>query len=119
MADRDSRKGRPKEVRAPRFQIEMPIRFRQEPGANWQEGTTMNISRSGVLFLAEDLMEVNSLLELSFTLPMEFGGNAGAVVFCKGQIVRTVLPAATDARPALAARILAYHFAREEGGFDA
>ena len=105
--------------RAQRFAIQMPLRYRRSGEVAWHEGKTENISRSGVLFQAEELLEMNTPVELSFALPVEVGGEAGAVVFCQSQIVRTVLPPATDARPALAALIRSYEFLRGPDAPDA
>lgn len=98
--------------RAQRFAIQMPVRYRPVENINWLEGKVENISRSGMLFRAEQLVEVNTPVEMCFELPMEAGGETGAQVICRGKIVRTILPAASDAPPALAAKILDYHFVR-------
>jgi len=99
-------------ARAQRFAIQMPLRYRAMGEIVWHAGSTENISRSGVLFQAEELMEVNTPLDMSFALPAEIGGEGGAQVLCRGRVVRTVLPLTTDALPALAARILDYRFVR-------
>ena len=101
--------------RAPRFSIQIPLRYRPSGEIGWSEGRTENISRSGVLFEAEQIIGVETRVEISLMLPMEIAGEAGAEVVCRGQIVRTVLPPATDAPPELAARILDYRFVREQG----
>lgn len=100
-------------LRAQRFAIQMPLRYRASGEAEWLEGETEDISRTGVLFRALDILEDNTPVEFTFALPAEVGGETGATVFCHGQIVRTVLPATSDAAPALAARILDYRFTRE------
>jgi hypothetical protein len=99
-------------TRAQRYPIQVALRYRTASESEWHRGQTENISRSGVLFQADRVLEVNTPVELSFPLPVEVGGEPGALVFCEGRIVRTVLPATTDARPALAAKILDFLFVR-------
>ena len=55
--------------RATRVLLRLPVRYRVVGATDWREGKTENISRSGVLFLADDLIAVDSEVELSFTLP--------------------------------------------------
>jgi hypothetical protein len=52
-------------ARAPRFRVEVPLRYRPLGSTRWQVGRIENISRSGVLFRAPDPMEVNTRLEMS------------------------------------------------------
>jgi len=49
-------------------------------------------------------------------LPAEFGGQTGALVVCRGEVVRTPLPPAENAPKALAATILDYTFVRGANG---
>ena len=94
-----------KPSRAPRLHLEIPLSFRFPGGHSWFKAETKNISLTGVLFHAGENMEVNMPIEMRFEQPVEIGGTGG-VVICQGEIVRTVLPAQTDARPAFAAKIL-------------
>lgn len=102
-------------MRASRFPIEMRLRYRPSGEVGWTEGKTVNISRSGVLFEADELLEVDTPIEMSFDIPIEIGGaaGAGAEIACRGQVVRTILPPATDAPPAVAATIAEYRFVRK------
>lgn len=96
--------------RAQRFTLQMPVRYRR-PGENsWHIGTTENISRSGVLFRADDVLEPYTQLEINLVLPVEIAGLAAAEVVCRGEVVRSVQPPAPEGGPAMAARILQYHF---------
>jgi PilZ domain-containing protein len=101
-------------VRAPRFSIEIPFYFRRRGETSWQEGMTDNISRSGVLFRTTDMLEENTPVDMQFTLPVEVSGQPGALVACRGQIVRTVPADSPDALPALAATIARYRFVRRK-----
>jgi hypothetical protein len=102
-------------VRAPRFSIEVPFYFRQSGESSWREGMTDNISRSGVLFRTPEMLEESTLLEMHFALPLEVSGQPGALVACRGRIVRTVPADSPDALPAMAATISRYRFVRRKG----
>jgi len=96
--------------RAQRFTLQMPVRYRRPGEHSWHVGTTENISRSGVLFRADDVLEPYTQLEINVVLPVEIAGLAAAEVVCRGEVVRSVQPPAPEGGPALAARILQYHF---------
>ena len=97
--------------RASRVPIEFTLRYRPGGEVGWSEARTINISRSGVLFEAEESLEIDTPIEMNFDMPPEFGGAAGIVVTCRGKVVRTILPPSTDAPPAVAATIEEYRFA--------
>jgi PAS domain S-box-containing protein len=96
--------------RAPRFQLHLPLKYRRLDEEKWHDGETRNISRSGLLFQAEDFLQPNVQLEINLVLPAEIAGLSPTEVVCRGQIVRTVKSAGEEMHPALAAKILQYHF---------
>ena len=96
--------------RAQRFQLHLPLRYRRLGESNWHEGKTENISRSGMLFQADEPLQPSALLEINLVLPQEIAGLSETEVVCRGEVVRTVLPNGGTVTPALAARILQYHF---------
>jgi PAS domain S-box-containing protein len=107
-------------TRAQRFQIQLPLRYRRVGERQWHPGTTENISRSGMLFKieqrqteelkTEELLQPSSQLEISLVLPSEIAGLSETEVVCRGEVVRTIEPHGETLSPALAARILQYHF---------
>jgi len=97
-------------ARAPRFQLHLPLKYRRLDEERWHDGETRNISRSGLLFQAEDLLQPNVQLEINLVLPAEIAGLSPTEVVCRGEIVRTVQSAGEQLPPALAAKILQYHF---------
>src|SRR5580704_9479004 len=97
-------------ARAQRFQLHLPLRYRRIGEAEWHVGKTENISRSGLLFQADDALQPNSQLEINLVLPAEIAGLSGTEVVCRGEVVRTIEPQGKTINPALAARILQYHF---------
>jgi PAS domain S-box-containing protein len=96
--------------RAQRFHLHLPLKYRRLDEEKWHDGETRNISRSGLLFQAEDLLQPNVILEINLVLPAEIAGLSPTEVVCRGEVVRTVRPNGTQMPPALAAKILQYHF---------
>ncbi len=95
--------------RARRFDLHLPLKYRQVGEQHWRQGTTENISRSGMLFSAEEMISPNAQLEIYLVLPVEVAGVAAEVV-CRGQVVRSKRPGESRTSPALAAKILQYRF---------
>ena len=96
--------------RAQRFQLHLPLKYRRVDENHWHDGETKNISRSGLLFQAEDFLPPSVVLEINLVLPAEIAGLSPTEVVCRGEVVRTVQPAGEAMPPALAARILQYRF---------
>ena len=98
--------------RARRFNLHLPLRYRPLGEQSWRPGTTENISRSGLLFQAQELLRPSMQLEISLVLPAEIAGLAATEVICRGEVVRSVGPQehGHGVTPALAAKILQYHF---------
>ncbi|HXZ41331.1 MAG TPA: ATP-binding protein [Terriglobales bacterium] len=103
-------KGKPSPFRAQRFKLNLPLRYRPIGQREWRVGTTENISRSGLLFRAEELVSPNVQLEINLVLPAEIAGLAATEVMCRGEVVRAVEAETPAMSPALAAKILQYHF---------
>ncbi len=98
--------------RAPRFALQLPLQYRLRGMEKWSQGTTQNISRSGLLFYAEQPLEPNTALEISFVLKPDAGRVTLPHVVCYGEVVRRELYEWPEIRPAVAARILNYKFTR-------
>jgi CheY-like chemotaxis protein len=96
--------------RARRFNLHLPLRYRPLGEKSWRKGTTENISRSGLLFQAQELLNPNAQVEISLVLPPEIAGLAATEVVCRGEVVRSVGGEGRGVNPALAAKILQYHF---------
>jgi len=97
-------------ARAQRFQLHLPLRYRRLGETQWHVGTTENISRSGLLFQTDDILQPSVQLEINLVLPAEIAGLSGTEVVCRGEVVRTIERKGETMSPALAARILQYHF---------
>jgi hypothetical protein len=96
--------------RARRFYVHVPLRYRRLGETQWHLGKTENISRSGMLFEADEVLQPKAQVEINLVLPAEIAGLSATEVLCRGEVVRTVEHRGTAVNPALAARILQYHF---------
>ena len=99
-------------TRAPRYSLQMEIRYRPCEEEAWDVGATENISRSGVLFKAKSLVEPGTPIEVILALPAEIGGAPGAHIACLGRVVRALQRESAPGSPSLAVKILEFHFVR-------
>ena len=106
-------------LRARRFNLHLPLRYRPLGEKDWRAGKTENISRSGMLFQAQESLRPASQVEISLVLPPEIAGLAATEVLCRGEVVRTIemQEQGQVMAPALAAKILQYRF--QYGGHTA
>ena len=109
-------KGKVAPFRAQRFALHLPLKYRQLGEQDWRVGTTENISRSGLLFRAEEPLSPKVQLEINLVLPAEIAGLTAAEVVCRGEVVRMVESDTPSVTPALAAKILQYHFQHGQMG---
>ncbi len=77
--------------RAQRFALEIPVRYREKDAVDWQEGTTVNVSASGILFRAAKSLKPRTVLDVALTLPVAISGEGAAEIGCRGTVVREAL----------------------------
>ena len=53
---------------------------------HWQDGRTINISRTGILFQADERIPADAVLDIRISFPLK------AMLSCQGSIVRTEEP---------------------------
>lgn len=94
--------------RATRYPLSTPVLYRLAGAAEWQEGRTVNVSRTGVLFETPTALEADTRVEFILLLP-SLGLPGRSRVQCQGRIVRRVAQP-SDTGCALAATIDAYDF---------
>jgi hypothetical protein len=101
-------------ARAHRFALDLRLRYRSPGEKQWHEGRTENISRSGVLFRTEEVLDIGTEIEMTFVLPTPAAPAAPAApaILCRGRVVRTILPGGDERRPGLAVTISRYRFQR-------
>ena len=78
----------------------------------WATGTTVNISRSGVIFEGERSMDREAAIELVLTLPVDLAD--GARVVARGEVVRAAAQGGADVQRTFAATIADDSFVRDE-----
>jgi hypothetical protein len=106
----------PKEAsRARRYEIGTVIRYRVRGERDWQEGTTENISISGVLIRTARALKPDTAIEMRFFLPVELQGECAAEVFCRGLVVRSSQSSGLGGEVTIAARIVHSRFLRQMG----
>ena len=95
--------------RAQRFPIHVPIQYHECDKGDWHEGTTVNISRTGILFQTDSDIPPQTELEFRLLFPAEVTGTSAMNVICWGPAVRK----AEEAPPGnvmIAAAIQRYRF---------
>ncbi len=97
-------------IRAQRFAIKAPLRYRKAGETLWSEGKIENISRSGMLFRGHGALPLETRVHISFLLPVGWAAEGGAQVTCECIIVRLASP--TEG-PGFAATICGYEIARQ------
>jgi hypothetical protein len=98
-------------MRASRFPLHLPLRYRSLGDDQWRVGTTENISYSGVLFRVSDALQIGAQVELRLGLPGAPAASTTAEVSCLGRVVRTAV-SADDRSVDLAVAIDDYDFVR-------
>jgi PilZ domain len=99
--------------RATRFPIRTAFRYRFRGESNWHEGTTINISRTGVLFRSKCEMTPRTILEMCITFPPEMTGQLQTRIICLGPVVRREAPIKPEVHSNVAAAILNYRFSHD------
>jgi hypothetical protein len=82
--------------------------------SEWADGTTENISRSGVLFWVASPMEVDVPVEIGLVL-VPVPADRDPQVLCRAKVVRSIDPTPEAPRTSIAARIWDYRFGAEDG----
>jgi hypothetical protein len=98
--------------RARRFALYLPVYFRQPRSSTWLEGTTENISYTGVLFRSPYPMVPETALELRLQLATGAKLNHASEIRCKGAVVRVEQRNAPETPIALAVAISDYRIVR-------
>ncbi|HJZ77999.1 MAG TPA: PilZ domain-containing protein [Vicinamibacterales bacterium] len=108
--DADVKTNGRRRIRARRYDVHTPVRYRTDSNENWHSAETKNVSRSGVLLRTDELLDLDMPIELILDLPTVITGEPAATVLCHGRVVR--VGHATDERPLVAAEFSSYRFVR-------
>ncbi len=110
LQDAPAHEGKAFVTRAPRFPIQAPLQYRESGEQTWHSGMTVNISRSGILFSAEEPLDPQTVLEMRIAFPPELTGEYETNVVCWGPVVRADSDPEDEDRRLLAASIFRYRF---------
>jgi hypothetical protein len=77
-------------MRAPRFRLNLAVRYRAVGDEEWRQAKTGNISSSGVLLRADGVMPLDTRLELRVALAVNEPAARSGEVSCVGRVVRLV-----------------------------
>jgi hypothetical protein len=83
-------------MRAPRFRLDLTVRYRAVGDEEWRQAKTGNISSTGVLVRAEDALPLDTRLELRMALSLHEPAARGGEVSCVGRVVRLVVDPEAD-----------------------
>lgn len=106
-------------MRATRFPLRLPVRYRPLGKPEWQQGLTENISHSGALFRVEAPLPVDTRVEFRLVLSTTASGDSPPSsvetqqhpeVLGLGRVVRTVAPTDAYPRSGFAVAIEQYEF---------
>lgn len=89
------------EDRALRHELQLPLRYRVEGQKDWSAGQTLNLSESGLLFSSDDILEINTRVEITFqTMGVPMLQSSTRIA----DVVRRVLNNWPETRPVFGAR---------------
>ncbi|MGH9325158.1 MAG: PilZ domain-containing protein [Terriglobia bacterium] len=94
--------------RAQRYELQLPLRYRELGTRAWHEGVTVNMSAAGVLFEAAQVLQRFTMVEMTVALP----GVPPGLIAGRGTVVRSTEAADADRRGYVAASIRHYRFVR-------
>jgi hypothetical protein len=69
--------------RAQRFPFNVPLHYRRIDDTVWHECTTINVSRTGILFEAGESLEKNIALDIQVQFPLK------KILHCQGRVIRS------------------------------
>jgi PilZ domain len=98
--------------RARRFVVQMPLLYRRKREKPWYRGQTENISRSGMLFQGELLLDPSTPIDMKLVLPPRGLAEGVVEIVCKGTVVRSALPLDVESMPRMATTISHYRLIR-------
>jgi hypothetical protein len=100
--------------RARRFALHLPVYFRQPQSPTWLEGTTENISYTGLLFHSSYPLVPETALQLRLQVAVPTKRRYGAEIRCKGTVVRVEQRNVPETPIALAVAIRDYRIVRRD-----
>lgn len=84
------REGLTLSMRAPRFNLNLPLWFRPGKQRTWQKARTENISATGVLVRWPEPLPVDTTVEFRVALPSRHPARRGGEIAGRGRVTRVV-----------------------------
>ena len=78
-------------ARERRLRHVVPVLYRLDWAGEWMEGTSENLSRSGLLFIGSIEPEIGMNIEIKLEMPEELTGEASSEVICKATVARVTV----------------------------
>lgn len=104
--------------RARRFALRVPVHFREVNSPTWLEGTTKNISYTGVLFQSSEPLPPETTLELRLRVKVGNQGSSPTEIRCKGTVVRLEQEVLPETPIAVGFAIKAYWIVSEHSSHE-
>jgi hypothetical protein len=92
--------------RGQRYSLHLPVRFRTAGEAEWQLGTTENVSRSGVMIRAGAPPACDAPVDVLIALAP--GSDSSGCLLGHGRVVRNVGPSPPSGEPAFVVTVTRY-----------
>jgi hypothetical protein len=89
--------------RATRFPLNLSLHYRASGTILWHEGSTVDISRTGILFQAGQDLPLRTALEMRIEIPSP----SKVTLICRGPVVRKQEPIFSETRSVMAALVRA------------
>jgi len=90
------------------------MKYREVGTAAWRRGTVENVSQTGILFRAADVLAENAEVEMVLEMPPEITGQEHLQVIARGMVVRTAPAGNGNGKAAIAAGIWDYRVLHDE-----
>jgi hypothetical protein len=75
-------------MRSLRVNLRVPVRYRVIGEESWREGTSENISRTGVLIRATQPAALGAEVDVVLTVPAGIIGGLAGTIICTGAVAR-------------------------------
>jgi len=101
-------------ARARRLPLQMIIRYRPVGEQGWRKARTQNVSRSGVLFLTDEVLDVTTALEMTLRFELDQHNPRAGEAQLVGAVIRTQELTPGSGLRAIAASIEEHHLLRSD-----
>ena len=102
--------------RARRIKLnDQEMKYRVVGARSWERGSVVNVSQTGLLFRAAEVLPENTELEMILEMPREITGQEHSQVIARGFVVRATPAENEKSKPSVAAGIWDYRILHGKG----